>query len=400
MTQRWFGNLGTDPDGEARTRSHTRAGDHAEPEGTVEPAERDPASDLSAPVVGKPIAHDIGSTAPALRPVAADPFLLHLLRHLGVWLAFQVLVLGGWMLGQPAVVIAGIVAAGIAASGVLTATGYRRRDLVLLVVPVVSLVVGHRCVWRYTSRYVYWEHSPQSRSGRRSWRPAAIALGWIGFPVLLAVTASASARPVPTAGSERSAPASGRVATAQAVAERIALQADDFPAGWRTGALEDVLDAQTMQNLDELRTLSEASNWVWADSQVYFRLTATASSTVRLAPTAALAENEFDILEDPEAGGTWDEAAAELASDMPGDVSVAETSTFEVPGIGDDALGVRFVFTSVVGDDKVRMYADTFHIRHGRVLAMVEFFESGEPFPSPLAHELVAKVAARMAEAQ
>lgn len=400
MTPRWVGNLATDPDGEGRTQSHPRPGEHAEPEGTVESEERAPASGLSAAAVGTPIADGIGSTAPELRTAAADPFLLHLLRHLGVWLGFQVLVLGGWMLGQPAVAMAGIVAAGIAASGVLTATGYRRRDLVLLVVPVVSLVVGHRCVWRYTSRYVYWEHSPQSRSGRHSWRPAAIALGWIGFPVLLAVTASAPAGPVPITGFERSAPASGRMAAAQAVAERIALRADDFPAGWRTGALEDVLDAQTMQNLNELRTLSEASNWVWADSPVYFRLTATASSTVRLAPTAALADNEFDILEDPEAGGTWDEVAAESASDMPGDVSVAETTTFEVPGIGDDALDVRFVFTRVVSDEKVRMYTDTFHIRHGRVLAMVEFFETGEPFPSPLAHELVAKVAARMAEAQ
>lgn len=324
---------------------------------------------------------------PSPLPSRPDPHLAHLLRHLGVWLGFQVLVFTGWLLDQPVAGAVGVAVAIAWALRVLVSTGYRRRDVVLLAVPIVSLVVGHRCVWRYTARHPYWDADASGRLPTKRSLAAAVAFGWMGFPLAAAAVAGSSA------------PASVEAVPGdQRAADDIVLRVEDFPPGWRAVAHEDVLDTDEQRELAEIRAVNEATHTAVAVSPLFIRLMAAVSSEVRIATTAALAENDLDILRDPEAGGTWDEAAAELAGDLPGDVSPLETKTFNVPGVGDEALRVRAVFESVVGDERTLLYGDTYFVRHGRVLASVEVFDVGEPFDADLARSLVAKVADRMAK--
>ena len=316
----------------------------------------------------------------------ADPYLGHLVRHLGVWLGFQVLVFTGWFLNEPVTGAVGVAAAIAWALRVLVSTGYRRRDVILLAVPIVSLVVGHRCVWRYTARHAYWDADASGRLPAKRSLAVAVAFGWVGLPLAAAAVADSSG-PAPVEA----------VPADQRAADDMVLRTEDFPLGWRAVAQEDVLDVDEQKEVGEIRALNEATHTAVAVSPLFIRHMAAVSSEVRIATTAALAANHLDILRDPEAGGTWDEAAAELAGDLPGDVSPLETKTFDVPGVGDEALRVRAVFESVVGDERTLLYSDTYFVRQGRVLASVEVFDVDEPFDADLARSLVAKVADRMA---
>ena len=104
-----------------------------------------------------------------------DPWSLHVLRFIGVGL----LLLVAWM-----TFILGLVWRMHA----LNVTGYRKRDVLWLWVPVIGWVADSRSLWRYTAREAYWT----PREDRPShvldgWaRPVAIGAGWLALPALAA----------------------------------------------------------------------------------------------------------------------------------------------------------------------------------------------------------------------
>ena len=66
-------------------------------------------------------------------------------------------------------------------------TGYRKRDALLLLVPIVGAYVGTVCLWRYSARTVYWSQREDRVSDvLRGWqRPAAIAGGYVLWPLMI-----------------------------------------------------------------------------------------------------------------------------------------------------------------------------------------------------------------------
>lgn len=72
---------------------------------------------------------------------------------------------------------------------ILTRTGYRKRDYLLLLVPVVGWIVGVRAIWRYTAKQMYWTprddrpSAPMPNGGH----PALVALGYGSFVGLIAL---------------------------------------------------------------------------------------------------------------------------------------------------------------------------------------------------------------------
>ena len=101
-----------------------------------------------------------------------DPWFPHFLRYLGV--SFSV--------GIAICVIVGL----FWWAGIFSRTGYRKRDLLLMVVPIVGTIVAVKVMWRYTARSVYWT----PRDDRSSTiltpplRPWAIGAGYVLYPVL------------------------------------------------------------------------------------------------------------------------------------------------------------------------------------------------------------------------
>ena len=104
-----------------------------------------------------------------------DPWWPHALRFVGVGLLLVV----AWM-----TFIVGLVWRMHA----LSATGYRKRDVLWLWVPVIGWVADSRSLWRYTAREAYWT----PREDRPShvldgWaRPVTIGAGWLALPALAA----------------------------------------------------------------------------------------------------------------------------------------------------------------------------------------------------------------------
>ena len=102
-----------------------------------------------------------------------DPWWPHLLRFIGVGLLLVV----AWM-----TFILGLVWRMHA----LSVTGYRKRDVLWLWVPVIGWIADSRSLWRYTSREAYW--TPREDRPSRvldGWaRPVAIGAGWLALPVL------------------------------------------------------------------------------------------------------------------------------------------------------------------------------------------------------------------------
>jgi hypothetical protein len=117
------------------------------------------------------------SAAPAVvepEPVS-DPWFLHALRFVGVGALLAV----AWM-----TFILGL----LWRMHALSVSGYRKRDVLWLWVPVVGWIGDARTLWRYTAREVYWT----PRDDRPShvldgWaRPVAIGAGWVALPMLAA----------------------------------------------------------------------------------------------------------------------------------------------------------------------------------------------------------------------
>jgi hypothetical protein len=109
---------------------------------------------------------------PEPEPVV-DPWVPHALRFVGVGALLTV----AWM-----TFILGLVWR----MHLLSVTGYRKRDVLWLWVPVVGWIADARTLWRYTARDEYWT----PRDDRPShvldgWaRPAAITAGWLAVPAL------------------------------------------------------------------------------------------------------------------------------------------------------------------------------------------------------------------------
>ena len=87
------------------------------------------------------------TTAPS---TSSDPWFPHFLRFLCIWVLLAI--------GQ--VILIGV----IWQAAILRRTGYRARDLLLLLVPIYGGVVSVVTLWRYTARSVYWD----TRAGRNS----------------------------------------------------------------------------------------------------------------------------------------------------------------------------------------------------------------------------------------
>jgi hypothetical protein len=104
--------------------------------------------------------------------VEDDPWLGHLLRMIGVYAA-QTAALYACLAGL------------VWEAHMFSRTGYRKRDMLWLFVPVWNVVVTTRCLWRYTARDVYWSPRDDRPSDvLRGWqRPASIALGWAALPI-------------------------------------------------------------------------------------------------------------------------------------------------------------------------------------------------------------------------
>lgn len=104
-----------------------------------------------------------------------DPFFPHLLRMMGVAMA----------VGLSSVFVIGL----FWYAHIFSRTGFRKRDVGGLFVPVLGAYLSATALWRYTARDAYW----MPRDDRPSvvlhgWqRPAAIALGWIGMPIFVVV---------------------------------------------------------------------------------------------------------------------------------------------------------------------------------------------------------------------
>jgi hypothetical protein len=114
------------------------------------------------------------TSEPDTEPVR-DPWMPHALRFIGVGALLAV----AWM-----TFIVGLVWRMHA----LSVSGYRKRDVLWLWVPVVGWIADARTLWRYTAREAYWT----PRDDRPShvldgWaRPVAIGAGWVALPMLAA----------------------------------------------------------------------------------------------------------------------------------------------------------------------------------------------------------------------
>lgn len=78
---------------------------------------------------------------------------------------------------------------------ILARTGYRRRDLLLLLVPLVNVIVPTRSLWRYTARDVYWSarsDRPSSVQPTGQRRPV-IWGGWRVYTAVLTLSVLAGA---------------------------------------------------------------------------------------------------------------------------------------------------------------------------------------------------------------
>ena len=152
----------------------------------------------------------------------ADPGFTHFLRFLGVSFALSlscVFLVGlFWM------------------AHLRSRTGYRKRDILSLVVPYYGAYVSVVTLWRYTARDVYWTPRDDRPSDvLRGWqRPAAIAAGWVLFPVFTVLLIVAAALASGWSDAERTDLVNSFVQagvdrpTAECMADEII---DDFPAG-------------------------------------------------------------------------------------------------------------------------------------------------------------------------
>lgn len=80
-------------------------------------------------------------TPPPADASTPDSWIRHVGRYLGV----------SWLVGFSCIIVVGVVWT----ARILDRTGYRRRDWLLMFVPVVGMIVSVRSMWRYTARDAY-----------------------------------------------------------------------------------------------------------------------------------------------------------------------------------------------------------------------------------------------------
>jgi type II secretory pathway component PulF len=84
----------------------------------------------------------IPTTTNPAAPAKADPGFMHFLRFVGISLLMSAL----------SIVFIGLIWFIIA----LSQTGRRKRDVLMLLIPIWGTIVNIQTVWRYTAKNVYW----------------------------------------------------------------------------------------------------------------------------------------------------------------------------------------------------------------------------------------------------
>lgn len=93
-------------------------------------------------IVQPPPGHGLVSGTTAVRPLVEDGGGVHFLRFFGIYL----------LMGLSTYLLIGLVWWMIA----LSQTGRRKRDLLMVLIPVWGAIVAVQTVWRYTAKNVYW----------------------------------------------------------------------------------------------------------------------------------------------------------------------------------------------------------------------------------------------------
>lgn len=83
-----------------------------------------------------------GSNDGSVKPLVEDNGLVHFLRYLLIWavVAISMYVLVGFVL----------------IALMLSWTGRRKRDVLMMLIPIWGGIVGVQTLWRYTAKNVYW----------------------------------------------------------------------------------------------------------------------------------------------------------------------------------------------------------------------------------------------------
>ena len=136
---------------------------------------QDPAAPAAAPSeVGVLAATPPPSTVPGAARAQVrddDGWLGHFGRYIGV----------GFLVGLSSVFFVGV----LWSMFILSRTGYRKRDVLLFLVPIVGIYVSVVAMWRYTAKTTYWSQ----RLDRPSWplnrsrSPFVVAAGYLAAPV-------------------------------------------------------------------------------------------------------------------------------------------------------------------------------------------------------------------------
>ena len=112
----------------------------------------------------------------AFMSVAEDSWGPHFLRFVGVVVVMQALS----VIGTIWFVLA------------LSRVGYRKRDVLLMVIPLYDVVLGTVAVWRYTAVSAYWTPRPDRTSAPLG-RPSVTIIATVGW-ILILVGAAAFTR--------------------------------------------------------------------------------------------------------------------------------------------------------------------------------------------------------------
>jgi hypothetical protein len=193
----------------------------------------------------------------------------------------------------------------------------------------------------------------------------------------------------------------------EARAERIVLRRSDLPPGWRAQADGDDPDAQfTPADLPECEAdeffdfyelLDEGDASAESPSFESRNETRYASGSAAVAPTARVARELFDALDD---GCMTAMLAATLTESEVTDearIGVVDTEPLPVPPLGDEAEGGRVV-AEIEGSGlgSLELTQDVVMVRRGRAVAFVMTGGLDGPVPADMRDEILERVAGRM----
>jgi hypothetical protein len=192
----------------------------------------------------------------------------------------------------------------------------------------------------------------------------------------------------------------------QALAERIVLRTDDFPAGWtvdeefdeeaETGSLVDVpATCSTLLKSKQILRLvvtGEAESDDFTDGFDY----ATSSVTVFNEPAGPA----FALWASDEMPACLQELADEMVEEEPGfdggELGAVTVKELSFPSIGADSCAYRLSIEMLVEDFPVDAYVDFVIVSEGRVVGAVLLAGALTPFEREVAVDLVTTLAERM----